>query len=347
MTTKTVAEYAVTWPVSTVPGVRFRGLRRPDDYAGMAETSQAVRAAGGRASSVTAASLAMMFEHFVNLDHERDVLIVERGDRIIGFARVSWRDQVDGDRAFVSTCALLPHERGQGLGQTMLSWADDRLASIAVGLTEPRPAVRSAFTWGDDVGATALLTRNGWTEHGRGYEMLRPTMSDVPDVPLPEGLVVRDVGSDDRRRVWDASVEAFQDHRLEPEMTDLDWQRFVDDERNDPALWLIGFDGDDVAGGALGMIDPEENRLEGRLRGVVDEVFTRRPWRRRGLARALVARCLARLRDRGMTSASLSVDGLNPHQAMTLYESLGFEIVSTEIHWTTPFDPHRRKDRQP
>ena len=311
----------------------------------MAEASQAVRAADGRASSVTAASLTMVFEHFVNLDHERDVLIVERADRIIGFARISWRDQVDGDRAFVSTCSLIPDERGQGIGQVMLDWADDRLAQIAAGLTERRPALRSAFTWGDDVGATALLTRNGWTEHGRGYEMLRPTLSDVPDVPLPDGLVVHDVGLDDRRQVWDASVEAFQDHRLEPEMTDLDWQRFIDDERNDPDLWLIGFDGDEVAGGVLGMIDSEENRLEGRLRGVVDEVFTRRPWRRRGLARALVARCLARLRDRGMTSASLGVDGLNPHQAMTLYESLGFEIVSTELHWIKPFNQPGIEDR--
>ena len=278
MTTHTAADARVTWPVSTLPGVRFRGLRRPDDYAGMAEASQAVRAAAGRATSVTTASLTMAFEHFVNLDHDRDVLIVERGDRIIGFARISWRDQVDGDRAFVSMCSLLPDERGQGIGQVMLDWADDRLTTIAGGLTEPRPAARSAYTWGDDVHAAALLSRNGWTEHARGYEMVRPTLSDVPDVPLPDGLVVRDVGPDDRRRVWDASVEAFQDHRLEPELTDLDWQRFIDDERNDPELWLIGFDGDEVAGGVLGMIDAEENRLEGRLRGVVDEVFTRRAW---------------------------------------------------------------------
>jgi mycothiol synthase len=283
----------------------------------------------------------------VNLDHHRDVLIVERGDRIIGFGRISWRDQVDGDRAFVSVCALIPEERGQGLGQVMLDWADRRLTTIATGLIEPRPAVRSAYTWGDDVHAAALLSRNGWTEHARGYEMVRPTLANVPDVPLPDGLVVRDVGPDDRRRVWDASVEAFQDHRSEPELTDLDWQRFIDDERNDPELWLIGFDGDEVAGGVLGMIDAEENRLEGRLRGVVDEVFTRRAWRRRGLARALVARCLARLRDRGMTSASLSVDGLNPHQALSLYEALGFEIVSTELQWTKPFKPPEYEDQEP
>ena len=50
--------------------------------------------------------------------------------------------------------------------------------------------------------------------------------------------------------------------------------------------------------------------------------------------RALLARVLVLLRDRGMTSAYLGVDGINPNQAMDLYESLGFEIRSAESDWT-------------
>ena len=45
---------------------------------------------------------------------------------------------------------------------------------------------------------------------------------------------------------------------------------------------------------------------------------------------------LVRLRDHGMTSAYLGVDGLNPNQAMTLYSSLGFEVASMSIDWTKP-----------
>ena len=37
-----------------------------------------------------------------------------------------------------------------------------------------------------------------------------------------------------------------------------------------------------------------------------------------------------------MTSAYLGVDGLNPNQAMNLYEWLGFEIRSSETDWTKP-----------
>jgi mycothiol synthase len=338
MSARSLAVAASDWPRSMTPGVTFRALRKPDDYPGMVEANQATRDSAGRASAITIESMALAFEHFVNFDPDRDLLIAERAGRIVGYGRVSWRDQVDGRRAFVSICMLRPDERGKGIGQVMLDWADRRLTTIAADLPDERPANRAAYTWGDDVHGAALLTRNGWSEHGRGYEMLRPTLEDIPEVRLPDGLMIRDVDASDRRRLWDASIEAFRDHRMEPEMTDLDWQRFVEDQRQDPNLWLIAFDGDEIAGGVLGMIDHEENRQQGRLRGVVDEVFTRRPWRRRGLARALVARTLLRLRDHGMTSASLSVDGLNPQRAMTLYESVGFEIASVEIEWTRPFE---------
>ena len=51
----------------------------------------------------------------------------------------------------------------------------------------------------------------------------------------------------------------------------------------------------------------------------------RRPWRRRGLARALVMRSLAVLRDRGLTSAGLGVDADNANEALRLYTECGFE----------------------
>ena len=50
----------------------------------------------------------------------------------------------------------------------------------------------------------------------------------------------------------------------------------------------------------------------------------RRPWRRRGLARALVAESLRALRDAGMTSAVLGVDADNPTGALGVYEDNGF-----------------------
>jgi mycothiol synthase len=166
--------------------------------------------------------------------------------------------------------------------------------------------------------------------------MVRPSLDSVPDVPLPAGLEVREVGEKDRVAVWHALVEAFADHRGQGTKSDADKRRFLEDDHMRPELWVIAHDGDEIAGGVLSMLTDLPTGQTGML-GRVDGVFTRRPWRRRGLARALVARSLALLREHGATIADLSVDGANPNQAMTLYESLGFEVGAVETDWIKPY----------
>jgi mycothiol synthase len=323
-----------------VPGLRFRRFRGAADFPGMAAANQAQRDAAGLEETVTAEHMAIDYAHLTNSDLDQDVLVVERDGVTVGYARVEWRDRVDGARGFVSICALRPTERRQGIGRAMLGWCEERLAAKAAALPDRTtvPGTMQAFAYGNDAGAIALLERTGWTRTGHGYEMVRPTMDDIPDLPMPDGLVVRPIGADtaSRRAVWEAAIDAFRDHRAEQEATEGDWLQFLGDPHQDPSLWLVAYERDEIAGAVLGKIDPAANAHHGRERGIVDEVFTRRAWRRRGLARALVARSLVRLRDRGMTSAYLGVDGLNPNQAMTLYSSLGFEESSMSIDWTKP-----------
>ena len=323
-----------------VPGLRFRLFHGPADYPGMVAANQVERDEAGIQEVITVEGLAAEYANLTNSDPYRDVLIVERNGAIIAYARVEWRDMIDGTRGFVSICHLQPGERRQGIGRAMLGWCEARLAAKAAELPDRTliPGWMQAFAYGANPGAMALLEGTGWTRAGHGYEMVRPTLDDIPNVPMPDGLLVRPVGSDEasRRAVWDAGSDAFRDHRSEQEPTEADWQQFLADRFQDPSLWVVAFDGDEIAGAVLGKIDPAENAHHGRERGICDSVFTRRAWRRRGLARALLARTLVRLRDHGMTSAYLGVDGLNPNQAMTLYSSLGFELSSMSIDWRKP-----------
>jgi ribosomal protein S18 acetylase RimI-like enzyme len=75
-----------------------------------------------------------------------------------------------------------------------------------------------------------------------------------------------------------------------------------------------------------------ENEALGVRRGWLGRVSVRRPWRRRGLASALIVAALTGLRDAGMRDAMLGVDSENPSGALHLYESLGFVTVE---HATT------------
>lgn len=51
------------------------------------------------------------------------------------------------------------------------------------------------------------------------------------------------------------------------------------------------------------------------------------PWRRQGLARALIARSLHVLKAQGMTESTLGVDSENLSGATRLYEECGFQVV--------------------
>ncbi len=53
-----------------------------------------------------------------------------------------------------------------------------------------------------------------------------------------------------------------------------------------PDYWQVAWDGDQVAGMVLNFIDTAENEENHRLRGYTGTICVRRPWRRRGLARA-------------------------------------------------------------
>lgn len=70
-------------------------------------------------------------------------------------------------------------------------------------------------------------------------------------------------------------------------------------------------DGDQVAGQVRSFINESENRDYGRRCGWVEHISVRRPWRRRGLAHALIAASFSLLRARGMTEGALTVDAEN------------------------------------
>ncbi|GGO03144.1 GNAT family N-acetyltransferase [Saccharibacillus kuerlensis] len=63
--------------------------------------------------------------------------------------------------------------------------------------------------------------------------------------------------------------------------------------------------------------------------GAIEEVFTREPYRRRGLASALLTRALEELREAGCEEVELDVETLND-SALHLYTSAGFSIVTEE-----------------
>jgi mycothiol synthase len=323
-----------------IPGLVFRHWTGEADLPGMFAVSSGARAADGEVEPITLEAMTVRYRHLVNCDLDRDLLVVELDGRIVGYARIEWADSNDGERWYDGTCLLLPDARRRGIGAAMLRWSEGRRHEIraehVAARTAPSvPTYLTTFVFDGDAGGHALLRRHGYEVRRRFHEMVRPGLESIPDVPLPDGLEVRAIARDHGsiRRVFDADVEAFRDHFGWVDGSETAFDEFANDPDADPSLWVVAFDGDEVAGAVINGIHggngPERQ-------GWLDSVFTRRPWRRRGLARALIVRSLALLRDRGLDAAYLGVDATNPNEAFGLYESCGFAIVSGATAFRKP-----------
>ena len=321
-----------------IPGLVFRPFAGPEDYPGMAGANMAYRMSVGVEEAVTVETIANLYDHLSHSDRDRDLVIVELDGGIVGYARVEWSDQTDGSRTYDSICLLDPIVHGQGIGAALLAWGEARARSIAD--DHPADLVRwfGAETWDADERAARLLRRNGYEPARRFFDMVRSHLDDIPSAELPEGFEVRAVDRSWLREIFAADCKAFRDHWGSVPDDEASFQRFAGDHRTDPSLYVVAFAGDEIAGAVLNVIDDAENELFDRRRGTLDSVFVRRPYRRRGLARALIVRSLELLRDRGMTSAQLGVDVENPNAALRLYESCGFAPVRSMTAWRKPLD---------
>jgi mycothiol synthase len=320
-------------------GAAARLRLRP--YAGEAELPELARVlnaeleADGLPGRTSAEELASEYAHANDsFDAARDVTVAELDGRIVGVGSREVVDTTDGFREYRMDGAVHPAWRRRGLGRAIFAENDRqqraRMAAQPAGTPSPIFGSWSGQTQAGDI---ALLTANGFTAARYFFDMVRPLLDDVPEIPLPDGLEVQAIGIDRTRAVWDADIEAFADHWGGFDHSDEKLQRWLSNPSTDLALWIVAFDGDDVAGGVINVIDDATNGARGIQRGWLASVFTRRPWRRRGLARALIARSLVALRERGMTTASLGVDAANPSGALGLYEDLGFAVDYRSIAW--------------
>ena len=322
------------------PNITYRGFRGEVDYPAMAAVIAGSKEADGLEWTNSAEDIARNYRHLINSDPENDMLFVEAGGEVIGYGRVWWQEEVTGKRVYMHFAHLLPEWRGQGIRRTMVQHNEARLREIAAGQPPGGPEVYCAFTSESETHWEALLQELGYEGVRYGYSMVRPDLKDLPDLPLPPGLEVRPVQPDQVDLIWAAAQEAFRDHwgYSEDEWSLEHLRSWQESPTYDPSLWQIAWAGEEVAGMVQNFIDRAENEEYDRQRGYTEGICVRRPWRRQGLAKALIARSFRVLKDLGMTEAALGVDAQNPNGALQLYRSMGFQVVKRHTTYQKPLD---------
>jgi mycothiol synthase len=329
--------------VTTETGLRIR--LRP--FAGEADIPEMTRIANAAIEAdrvqerLTQQQMGIDLRPEERFDPATDLRVAEVDGTMVGFCKVEFIDTNDGLREYRSWCEVDPPWRRRRVGSTLLGSATERITELAASHDVDRPRVAGAWVADTDAGAAALLKANGYQPARWFFHMKRNLADPIELPPLPQGIEVRPVTRDDAHRLFLADQEAFIDHWGGIDASDAAFQKWIDDADFDPSLHVVAFDGDEIAGAVINAIYGEANAKLGVLHGWLDSVFTRRPWRGRGLARALVARSLVAIRDRGMTEGILGVDADNETGALGVYTDNGFYVTERFTAYRRPFEVDR------
>jgi len=295
----------------TVPGtITQRPAGREDAAAVAAVLAADETALVGHPSRLTEVDVASWW---VGTDLEQDSWLLEEDGRLVA---LGWFDRVGPIGFHVGVVAL--EAKGRGLGGRLVDLGEARAAATG--------AVRAqTFTPALDRRAAELFESRGYTEVRRFYDMAIELAEPVPEPSLPDGLAIEPFAEGDAPVFHAAMSEAFQDHwEHHPRPFEQWWEETRAAPNYDPTLWYLIRDGDDVA--ATVRNDPERNGG-----GYVGAIGVRRPWRGRGLGKALLLHSFAEFQRRGQTRVTLGVDAENPTGATKLYERVGMHVEMESV----------------
>jgi len=233
-----------------------------------------------------------------------------------------------------------PEFKGMGIGTAMLRAIETR-ARRDIPLAEPgvRVYLRSMLDGHDKDGRNIHETE--------GYQLIRyhwrmqiDLKNPPPPVSFPNGLELRPfIKSEHDRAVWQAMNESFRDHWGIHDVPFDEFQLHKFGRTNfDPSLWMIVWDGDQIAGISL-------NRYRMGI-GWIGSLGVRRPWRKMGLGYAILIHSFGEFYKRGTKTIGLGVDAQNPTGATRLYQKAGMHTASEFVMYEKELRQGRELDRQ-
>jgi ribosomal protein S18 acetylase RimI-like enzyme len=152
----------------------------------------------------------------------------------------------------------------------------------------------------------------------------------TPSGKLPPDLRLRSIRDGEDQDVLDAlnrnwtGTWNFVEIPFDMLHEDLDGQR--------EGMLLAVNASDSIVATCHAVYEPTEQNPDGNPRAWISNVTVDPDYRKRGVARAMLAAGIAHLRARGASSITLGVDANDP-APFGLYTSVGFEVVTSQEAW--------------
>ncbi|MBI3752164.1 MAG: GNAT family N-acetyltransferase [Chloroflexi bacterium] len=330
--------------------ITLRPYRGPQDHPEMNRVANLVRAANGDPELGTVAD---MDGYYIGFDQDAltlDCALAEHDGRVVGYGRISWEDLATGEGGEIGGVLNVdPALVGRGIEARLVEHAISRTRTLVETRGRTASSVVRIWATGRDTAQQAALEAAGFRRVRASAQLIRPDLENIPGISLPDGFEIRPIAADDRamhRRVWDADARGFAGSWGQEAPSERRFQAWLTNPAFDPPLWRVAFHGDDIAGQILNFMGEAE--ADGSRIGFTEAISVQPEFRRRGLARALLAASLRAVRDAGAVRAGLGVDSQNPNQAQALYESMGYRVVSVSYTYELgPFEPGSAGPRLP
>lgn len=225
-----------------------------------------------------------------------------------------------------------PDFRQRGLGTAIVKWLVQRGGEIQNSISGP-PAHYLRVTFPDYLNSNGnLFAKQGFQPIRYYYRMRRDLSQPIPEYKVPESLHLQTWNPELNADALKADNEAFEDHWGHIPLDEEHWNTwFLQHEDFRPELSFMVTDGQEIAGLSINKVRTAENAVTGIQEGWIQSLAVRRPWRRQGIASALLCASMQVFKSAGLDFAGLTVDTDNLTGALRIYERLGFSVVTRFI----------------
>ena len=289
--------------------------------------------------------------HLPDWDHTKSSHIVLNPDgEAIAYAEV-WDTVEIPVRPHIWFCIHPELDNYQEVGSLLMDWGKKRAMEAIERVPEDARFVIQTGTDSIDRKQIEVITNAGMEPTGNTFTlMVRPFTEDeiIAEPEWSDGITVRTAeGIDDLRPIHRALHQAFDDHRGSvAEDIDVAFERWSNRMETNPlldkSLWFLAMDGDEIIGGSICEVPSTDYPDQ----GYIDILGVIAPYRRRGIARALLRHSFQEFQRRGLKGANLRVDAKSLTGANFLYTSEGMERESGYDTYIVEVRPGRELTKQ-
>ena len=214
-----------------------------------------------------------------------------------------------------------------GFGTRLTRWGEEAVRAKMGAAPDDARLTIECSNLAQDQAAADLLLGLGYL-HSRSFYSMKIEMEAPPPAPVwPAGITVRPMQAGEEAATFRAKDDSFADHWGHIEMPFDEafalWSHHLaSNPRHDPGTFFLALDGDEIAGVALCV--PQDDEFPDMA--WIDSLGVRRPWRRQGLALALLQHSFGEFYRRGIKQVGLGVDASSLTGAVRLYEKAGMGI---------------------